>query len=52
MRTDRELIIIESSGGSKNSSHKTGNYFGLALSCISLIFTLYLSRNLIKILGF
>ena len=43
MRTDRELIIIESSGGSKNFVIKPVIIFGLTLSFISLVFTLYLS---------
>ena len=43
MRTDRELIIIESSGGSKNFVIKPVIIFGLALSFLSLVFTLYLS---------
>ena len=43
MRTDRELIIIESSGGSKNLLIKPVMVYGLILSILSLIFTIYLS---------
>ena len=53
MRTyDREPIIIESSGGSKNFVIKPVIIFGLTLSFISLVFTLYLSPKSNQILGF
>lgn len=43
MKNDRELIIIESSGGSKNFVIKPVVILGAGFSVLSLVFTLYLS---------